>query len=306
MLHRYLDTHIFGIGDRLVFLPTTDSTNTQAMQLALKGAMEGVVVTTDNQTAGKGRLGRQWLDRVGQNVSLSVVLHPKFPLHLLVMMASLAAVEAIQQTCSLTASIKWPNDVLLGERKVVGILIETNHDRRGQLVAIMGIGVNVNGAIAQISTPITHTNLSSLSSSIQEDQNDSNKAVFAQSLGDTPVTQWAQFQAKATTLATECGHSISREIFISHLLHTLEDYYLALQQDVQAPGSLQCGVATRTIYEAWRSRLSTLGRPIQVRQNDAILSGIAEDVNESGELLLRNHLGEQVSITWGDVGYPTQ
>ena len=66
------------------------------------------------------------------------------------------------------------------------------------------------------------------------------------------------------------------------------------------------GPASRRIRERWRSRLSTLGRTIEVRQGDTVLSGIAEDVDDSGELLLRRHSGERVCITWGDVGYPTE
>ena len=75
----------------------------------------------------------------------STLLRPLFPPHLLVMIASLAVVDAIARSCGVPATIKWPNDVLIGDRKVAGILIETSHDRAGQLVAIVGIGVNVNG-----------------------------------------------------------------------------------------------------------------------------------------------------------------
>ncbi|HLZ56205.1 MAG TPA: biotin--[acetyl-CoA-carboxylase] ligase [Ktedonosporobacter sp.] len=267
MLQETLDTHLFGIGDRLVFLPTVDSTNTQAMRLALNGSEEGVVVLTDNQTAGKGRLGRRWIDRAGCNVLSSLVLRPQFPPYLLVMIASLAVVEAIRRSCSITATIKWPNDVLIGQRKVAGILIETSHDRAGRMIAIMGIGVNVNGGIPQADV---------------------------------------ELQARATTLESECGHRVSRELFITYLLQHLETNYLALQQEAPDPGGAASGVISRLIREQWRTQLSTLGRTIQVRQGNATLSGIAEDVNEVGELLLRNHSGELVNVTWGDVGYPTE
>ena len=63
--------------------------------------------------------------------------------------AALAVVDAIADICSIVATIKWPNDVLIGNRKVAGILIETSHNHLGQLVATMGIGVNVNGRITQ-------------------------------------------------------------------------------------------------------------------------------------------------------------
>ena len=122
-IRRYLETRVFGIGDKLLYLPTVDSTNSLAMKLANEQPEEGVVVLTDSQTAGKGRLGRRWVDVAGCNVLSSTLLRPHFPPHFLIMVASLAIVDAIIETCGVTATIKWPNDVLIGERKVAGILI---------------------------------------------------------------------------------------------------------------------------------------------------------------------------------------
>src|SRR6266851_2709250 len=145
-----LDTQYFGRRDRLLYLPTVESTNTLALQLAHERPDEGLVVLTDSQTAGKGRQGRRWVDVPGCNVLLSILLRPLFPPHLLVMLASLAVVDSIAETCKIVATIKWPNDVLIGERKVAGILIETSHDAQGHLLAVMGIGINVNGHIEAV------------------------------------------------------------------------------------------------------------------------------------------------------------
>jgi BirA family biotin operon repressor/biotin-[acetyl-CoA-carboxylase] ligase len=271
-----LDTVFFGIGKRLVYLPTVDSTNTFAMKLAREGSEEGVVVLTDSQTAGKGRQGRRWVDMSGCNAISSTVLQPIFPSYLLVMIASLAVVNGIAETCGVAASIKWPNDILIGTHKVAGILIETSNDLAGRLVAILGIGVNVNGHITQ---PIGNES-------------------------EAPGTVHEELQSlitAATTLETECGHLVSRETFIAHLLRHLETSYLALQREAQGSGAKVSGSASRSMRERWRNHLSTLGRTIRVRQGDAILSGVAEDVNENGELLLRLHSGKRVSITWGDV-----
>ncbi|HEY4382906.1 MAG TPA: biotin--[acetyl-CoA-carboxylase] ligase [Ktedonobacteraceae bacterium] len=280
-LRAQLSTLIFGKGQRLIYLPSVTSTNTYAMQLAQKGSEEGVVVLTDSQTAGKGRLGRTWVDATAHNALSSTVIRPRFPLYLLVMAASLAVVDAIASSSSVYATIKWPNDVLIGERKVAGILIETSHDQNGQLVAIVGIGVNVNGQ---------------------------RTAIFEK--GETAQTQTdsgpGTLAAKATTLETEAGHVVSRETFIAHLLQQLEMRYLQLQQEAQEPVAPDYGSASRLIREQWRNQLSTLGRTIQVRQGNTILSGVAEDVNDEGELFLRSHSGERVKITWGDIGYPTE
>ncbi len=259
-----------------MYLPTVDSTNTFAMKLAREGSEEGVVVLTDSQTAGKGRQGRHWVDLTGHNAISSTVLRPVFSPYLLVMIASLAVIDAIAETCGVAASIKWPNDIIIGTSKVAGILIETSYDLAGRLVAILGIGVNVNGHITQLVG-----NESRAPGTVHEE---------LQSL----ITA-------ATTLETEYGQPVSRETFIAHLLRHLETSYLALQREAQDLGVQAPEPGTSFMRERWRNHLSTLGRNVQVRQGDIILSGIAEDVNESGELLLRLHSGERVSITWGDV-----
>ncbi|MBE3560788.1 MAG: biotin--[acetyl-CoA-carboxylase] ligase [Ktedonobacteraceae bacterium] len=279
-LRNQLDTQLFGRGDRLFYSPVVDSTNTQAMHLARKGGEEGVVVLADNQTAGRGRVGKRWLDLPGCAAISSVVLRPRFSPHLLVMIASLAVVDAISDTCHIIAHLKWPNDVLVRDRKVAGILIETSHDLRGHLVAVAGIGVNVNGCIDQI----------------------------GENRAESLPPALSQLPETATTLETACGHTVSRETFIASLLLHLERYYLALQQEAQQPLPVAAAYQTtsRFIREQWRTRLSTLGRTVTVCQGERIISGVAEDVKDNGELLLRCPSGEQVSITWGDIGYPTE
>jgi BirA family biotin operon repressor/biotin-[acetyl-CoA-carboxylase] ligase len=111
--------------------------------------------------------------------------------------------------------------------------------------------------------------------------------------------------AQATTLETECGDAVSRETLIAHLLQHIESSYLALQQEAQETLATAQGSISRLVREQWRNQLSTLGRVIQVRQGNTLLSGVAEDVNDDGELLLRDHSGNRVTISWGDIGYPT-
>jgi BirA family biotin operon repressor/biotin-[acetyl-CoA-carboxylase] ligase len=273
-LQRNLQTQFFGIGDHLLYLPTVESTNTLAMQLAYERPEEGLVVLTDSQTAGKGRRGRRWVDVPGCNVLMSILFRPLFPSHILVMITSLAVVDSIADICQVAATIKWPNDVLIEDRKVAGILIETSHDTSGRMVAVAGIGVNVNGSIKELAEH----------ASVQ-----------------VPLT------AIATTLESACGHVVSREIFIARLLQYIEKSYFALQQEISELPVVETVTTepfSRLIRERWRSQLATLGRTIVVQQGNSIISGIAEDVDESGELLLRRHSGELVRITWGDVEYP--
>lgn len=126
----------------LIYLPEVGSTNTYASELAREGADEGTLVTTDHQTAGRGRVGRVWKAMPRQQLALSLILRPTFPPHFLVMASALAVTQAIEQVAGVRPDIKWPNDVLLDGRKLCGILIETNSG-----VATLGIGVNVNGTL---------------------------------------------------------------------------------------------------------------------------------------------------------------
>jgi BirA family biotin operon repressor/biotin-[acetyl-CoA-carboxylase] ligase len=138
---RNLGTNL--IGKRVIAYPSLTSTNDIAKREAKKGAREGTVVLAEEQTAGRGRLKRAWLSPRG-SVALSVILHPTpAQLPYLIMVASLAVVHCIEKV-DLKAQIKWPNDVLVNNKKVCGILIES--DVRGSAVdyAVIGIGLNVN------------------------------------------------------------------------------------------------------------------------------------------------------------------
>jgi len=132
------------IGKKVIAFPSLSSTNDIAKRQAKKGAREGTVVLAEEQTAGRGRLKRAWLSPQG-SIALSIILHPT-PAQLpsLIMVASLAVVHCIEKVSGLEAQIKWPNDVLINDKKVCGILIES--DVRGSAVdyAVIGIGINVN------------------------------------------------------------------------------------------------------------------------------------------------------------------
>lgn len=267
-LREMLHTHMIGQGERLFYWPEVASTNTLAMRLAHERLEEGLVVLADSQTAGRGRQGRRWVDTPGCNVLSSILLRPLFPPHLLVMVASLAVVEAIQQSCGVQAMIKWPNDVLIEQRKVCGILIETSHDAQGRLIAVLGIGVNTNGH---------------LRGCVEQ------KGVEV------------ELATIATTLQDACGHAVERETFIAQVLLAVENDYLALQQEAIQPPvpTFFEGSVARLICERWQNHLSTLGRTITVHQGDRFIEGVAEAVDDQGELLLRRPTGELVCITWG-------
>jgi BirA family biotin operon repressor/biotin-[acetyl-CoA-carboxylase] ligase len=136
------------IGRRLIHFDATESTNSRAAELAHDPAYAGTVVTADLQTRGRGQHGRVWESPPGVNVLLSALLFPPSALRRPVVLTAFAAVvvaETILQVTGKQARIKWPNDVLLGGKKVCGILIEGGvaaADRDPHFV--VGIGLNVN------------------------------------------------------------------------------------------------------------------------------------------------------------------
>jgi BirA family biotin operon repressor/biotin-[acetyl-CoA-carboxylase] ligase len=121
------------------------STNTELARLASEGAGEGLSIVADEQTAGRGRLQRAWSSPRGAGLYFSTLLRPKIPLNywpLFTLMAALAAGDALNEACGVATDIKWPNDLLSGERKICGILAEAIETPAGRAV-IVGIGINL-------------------------------------------------------------------------------------------------------------------------------------------------------------------
>ena len=121
------------------------STNTEAARQALHGSEEGLCIVAKEQTAGRGRLQRAWVSLTGAGLYFSIVLRPVVDAprwSLLPLMAALAVHDALREACELETDIKWPNDILVGERKLCGILAETIDTNIGR-AAIVGIGINL-------------------------------------------------------------------------------------------------------------------------------------------------------------------
>ncbi len=222
-----------------------------ARDQALSGAPEGTFVLADEQTSGRGRLRRSWLAPAG-NIAASIILHPRIAeLPSLIMMASLAVVHAIEGTSGLKAAIKWPNDVLLRERKVCGILVEADArpaESERATYAIVGIGINVN----------------------------------------LDPSQYSEIESTATSLSLEAGRTVERLPLIRRLIVDLDRLYL----DLKSGGS---------VYEEWRSRLVTLGKPVTVTSVEGSYDGVAESVERDGSLLVRLANGSTKRVVAGDV-----
>jgi BirA family biotin operon repressor/biotin-[acetyl-CoA-carboxylase] ligase len=149
---------------KLHYAPVTASTNTNALAAAKVGAPHGSVFFADEQTAGRGRGGHTWHSAPGDGLYVSVLLRPTLPastLPLLPLAAGLAAASAIQQATSLAIDLRWPNDLLIGPRKLGGILVEARTESASIAHAVVGIGINVHHRAfpADLATPATSLDL---------------------------------------------------------------------------------------------------------------------------------------------------
>lgn len=173
--------------DRIHWFDSIDSTNTRAKIMALQGAPHGTVLIADSQTGGRGRLGRSFHSPAGSGIYLSVILRPQChasELMHLTCATGVAMCDAVESACSLRPGIKWTNDLVIGKRKLGGILTELSLESNGfAAFAVVGIGINCN-----------------------------------QNTSDFPN----DIQSIATSLSMETGNPISRPSVISAMITHLE------------------------------------------------------------------------------------
>lgn len=136
------------------WLDSTDSTNDVAARLAEAGAAEGTTIVAEMQTAGRGRHGRSWFSPPGAGLYVSVILRPPAeivneasPVGLLTLASGVAIAEAVRAVTGLPARIKWPNDVLVGGRKLAGILAEATLQGGALEFVVVGFGVNLRQVV---------------------------------------------------------------------------------------------------------------------------------------------------------------
>jgi len=148
-------------GRSVSYHQSVTSTMEVAKREAEAGAPEGTLVIAEEQTAGRGRMGRSWVSPPGVNLYVTVVLRPTLEqLRYLAVIAPLAVCQAVEETTGLLPRIKWPNDVAIGDKKVCGILVQSELAGDEVQFALAGIGINVNldasahEEIAQIATSL--------------------------------------------------------------------------------------------------------------------------------------------------------
>ncbi len=147
------------IGRNIICLRRTNSTNLTAFQLGEQGADEGTVVIAEEQSHGKGRLGRRWESPDGVNLYCSVILRPPIMPSMapqFTLLSSVAVAEAIETTTPLRPRIKWPNDILVNDMKVSGMLNEMSAETEKVNFIVLGIGVNLNMRREQFPDNLRH------------------------------------------------------------------------------------------------------------------------------------------------------
>ena len=187
------------LGRTVHYFPTLDSTNAKAYHLALEGSREGEVVVAESQEKGRGRLGRQWYSPPFLNLYASVILRPEIPpsqAPLLTLMAAVATAETLEQFSGPKPLIKWPNDILLRNRKIAGLLNEMHSEMDRVHFVILGMGVNLN--VDSESFP-------------------------------------REIRSLATSLKRETGEAVSRKAFFTSLLENLEKWYDTFLEEGREP-----------------------------------------------------------------------
>lgn len=139
-----------------------DSTNIRAKQLAELGEEEGTLVIADRQTAGRGRRGRRWESDFGVGIFMSLIVRPKInPVRVsgITLIAALAVAKAVSEICKTEPQIKWPNDIVLGKKKICGILTEMSSEMNDINYVVVGIGINANNTSFQKEIEQTATSI---------------------------------------------------------------------------------------------------------------------------------------------------
>ena len=134
----------------VVFFEETGSTNVEAAKLATQGGKHGTLVIADKQNSGKGRRGRNWFTPGNTSIAVSFLLKPQLEAEyasMLTLVQAMAVAATIEEVCCHKAWIKWPNDILINEKKVCGILTEMNLEGSDIASIIIGTGINVNQEI---------------------------------------------------------------------------------------------------------------------------------------------------------------
>lgn len=188
----YLYTHY--IGKEIFYFDSIDSTNVKAKELAINDGTDGVVVIAEEQTKGRGRLGRSWVSPNKKGIWMSIILKPQIDPQdaVKITQVTAAAIWKAMKQIGVSPQIKWPNDIVINGKKVCGILTEMSGELNRLNHLVVGIGINANTNIGE----------------------------FPEEIRD-----------KATSLKVEVGQDVDRKKLVGLILNNFEDLYNKLVED---------------------------------------------------------------------------
>jgi len=247
----------------IVHRDSVDSTNLLAAALAREGANEGTVVLAEQQTAGRGRLGRSWVSPARINLYCSVILRPAIPpleVPRLTLVAGIAVAEAILVSADVRAAIKWPNDVLIDGRKVAGVLTELEAEADRVRFVIVGIGVNLNATLDDFPPELR------------------DKATSLALASGEPVER-ARFAARLLTALDAAYATFLRGGFAA-LRHRYEELHCLTGQPVTVDGKPPLTGTVRGVDDSGALLVESAGQLQRVVSGEVTLTGAYEALRE--------------------------
>ncbi len=230
--HIHTHTDLRELVHEALLFDRVDSTNRMALEMASQGMPGGVAIFAEAQDKGRGRMNRTWFSPRGFNLYLSLLIRPhqaprEFPLFS--MATAMALIVAIERVTHLRASLKWPNDIFLNQKKVAGILLESVSDGGQAPPLVIGIGVNVNvSTFPEALTPIA-TSLR-IASGVRVDRN-----IFALTLLDTLAEQFKRLNKEGpapllAALRQQC-RTLGQRVHVATPKQAWEGIAEAIQED---------------------------------------------------------------------------
>ena len=249
------ELHTQIIGKKIMYYERVDSTNTVAKKLADQGADDGTVIVAEEQTGGRGRLDRSFMSPFAQGLWFSVIIRPNFPpmeVSKMTLVAAVAITKVLRKMGLIHCGIKWPNDILVHGKKMVGILTELNASVEKINYLVMGIGIN------------TTLSKKSLSKELK-------KTVTSFAMEDVPV---------------------QRNQLLAEILQQLEQYYIVAQEQGFAPILEEWKVLSCTLGQEVKviaSDKTFSGKAIDLDENGNLLvdTGTAIEKVLAGDVHIR-------------------
>jgi len=254
----------------IVRLDTVDSTQSVAVALAERGAADRTVVVADQQLAGRGRRGRAWQAPAGTSLLASILVRPRLPQALLPTFSPTTAVataEALRRLAPVAARVKWPNDVLIGGKKIAGILLES---RARSGASHPGSGVSEPGR-SSLRPPSVHGGLPDPATIIPATTIPATTIIIGIGVNLGQLDFPPELAGHATSVALETGSAPDRETMLAALLEEFDAWRGRLEGEGFGP-----------VRERWRMLSDTIGRHVTV---DGV-TGLAVDLDVDGALLI--------------------